>query len=128
MILIVSGTNRPISNTSKVRTHVEATYIRLGVKTRLLDLAELPPEIFAPAACAEKPAGSKKYTDAILAVEGLVIVTPAYNGGVPGGLKYFIHMLPLLESFEQRPVCSVGLAMGLRGALGPVEHPPTGRS
>ena len=38
MIVIISGTNRPGSNTRKVTTHVEAIYKTLGVKTQLLDL------------------------------------------------------------------------------------------
>lgn len=122
MIVIISGTNRPGSNTRKVTARVEAGYKALGVKTQVLDLAEMPPEIFAPTSYAEKPAGFKKFTDAILAADGLVIVTPEYNGGVPGVLKYFIDMLPFPESFEQRPVCFVGLAMGIWGALRPVEQ------
>ena len=40
MITIISGTNRPGSNTRKVAAHVEAIYQKLGVKTHLLDLAE----------------------------------------------------------------------------------------
>jgi len=122
MIVIVSGTNRPGSNTHKVAGHVEAIYKSLGVKTQLLDLAEMPPEIFSPASYAEKPAAFKKFTDAILAADGLVIVTPEYNGSLPGILKYFIDMLPFPESFEQRPVCFVGLAAGIWGALRPVEQ------
>jgi NAD(P)H-dependent FMN reductase len=122
MIVIISGTNRPGSNTRKVLTHIEAAYQTLGVKTRLLDLAELPPEIFSPDAYAEKPAAFKKFSDAILAADGLVVVTPEYNGGVPGILKYFIDMLPFPESFEHRPVCFVGLAAGVWGALRPVEQ------
>ena len=122
MIVIISGTNRPGSNTRKVTTRVQASYQTLGVKTQLLDLAEMPPEIFAPTSYAEKPAGFTKFTDAILAADGVVIVTPEYNGGVPGVLKYFIDMLPFPESFEQRPVCFVGLANGIWGALRPVEQ------
>ena len=122
MIVIVSGTNRPGSNTRKVSAHVEATYKSLGVKTQMLDLAEMPSEIFAPSSYAEKPAAFKRFTDAILAADGLVVVTPEYNGGLPGVLKYFIDMLPFPESFEQRPVCFVGLAAGIWGALRPVEQ------
>jgi len=122
MIVIISGTNRPGSNTRKVTAHVEATYKSLGVKTQLLDLANLPPEIFSPSAYGEKPAAFTKFTDAILAADGLVIVTPEYNGSLPGILKYFIDMLPFPESFESRPVCFVGLAAGLWGALRPVEQ------
>jgi chromate reductase len=122
MIVIISGTNRPGSNTRKVTARVEANYKTLGVKTHLLDLAELPPEIFAPTSYAEKPAGLKKFTDAILAADGLVVVTPEYNGSVPGILKYFIDMLKFPESFERRPVCFVGEAAGTWGALRPVEQ------
>lgn len=122
MIVIISGTNRPGSNTRKVTAQVEAIYKTLGVKTHLLDLAELPTEIISPASYAEKPVGLKKFTDAILAADGLVIVTPEYNGGVPGILKLFIDMLPFPESFERRPVCFVGLAAGIWGALRPVEQ------
>jgi len=122
MIVILSGTNRPGSNTRKVTARVEGSYQALGVKTQLLDLAELPPEIFAPTSYAEKPVAFKKFTDAVLAADGLVIVTPEYNGSVPGILKYFIDMLPFPESFEQRPVCFIGLAMGIWGALRPVEQ------
>jgi NAD(P)H-dependent FMN reductase len=49
-------------------------------------------------------------------------VTPEYNGGMPGVLKYFIDMLPFPESFERRPVCFVGAAAGIWGALRPVEQ------
>jgi chromate reductase len=122
MILIISGTNRPGSNTRKVTTHVEAIYKSLGVAHQVLDLAEMPPEIFSPSSYGDKPAGFARFTDAILAADGLVIVTPEYNGGIPGVLKYFIDMLPFPESFERRPVCFVGLAAGIWGALRPVEQ------
>ena len=122
MIVIVSGTNRPGSNTRKVTARVEAVYQSLDVTTQLLDLATMPPEIFLSTAYAEKPAKFTRFTDAILAADGLVIVTPEYNGSLPGVLKYFIDMLPFPESFEQRPVCFVGLAAGIWGALRPVEQ------
>jgi NAD(P)H-dependent FMN reductase len=122
MIVILSGTNRPGSNTRKVAARVEAAYHTLGVKTQLLDLAQLPTEIFSPSAYGEKPAAFTKFIDAILTADGLAVVTPEYNGSVPGILKYFIDMLPFPESFEQRPVCFTGLAAGMWGALRPVEQ------
>src|SRR5580704_9066788 len=122
MIVIISGTNRPGSNTRKVTTHVEAVYKSLDVPFQLLDLAHLPPEIFSPSSYAEKPAAFQKFIDAILAADGLVVVSPEYNGGIPGVLKYFIDMLPFPESFEHRPVCFVGLSAGIWGALRPIEQ------
>ncbi|HKI68903.1 MAG TPA: NAD(P)H-dependent oxidoreductase, partial [Verrucomicrobiae bacterium] len=87
-----------------------------------LDLAQLPPEIFAPTSYAEKPKTFQPFADAILQSAGLVIVTPEYNGGIPGILKYFIDMLKFPESFDRRPVCFIGLAAGVWGALRPVEQ------
>jgi len=37
-------------------------------------------------------------------------------------LKYFIDMLKFPESFERRPVCFVGLAAGMWGAMRSVEQ------
>lgn len=122
MIVIISGTNRPDSNTRKVTARVEEIYRSLGIAYQLLDLCDLPPEILSPSAYETKPTSFARFTDAILAADGLVVVTPEYNGGIPGILKYFIDMLPFPESFEQRPVCFVGLAAGIWGALRPVEQ------
>lgn len=122
MIALISGTNRPGSNTRKVAACVEAIYRRQKAATQLVDLAQLPPAIFDPASYAEKPAAFKPFTTTILEAHGLVIVTPEYNGGMPGVLKYFIDMLKFPESFEAKPVCFVGLSAGGWGALRPVEH------
>lgn len=122
MIVIISGTNRPGSNTRKVTTNIESVYAALGVPFQVLDLMQLPPEIILPSAYEQKPAAFRKFADAVLAADGVVLVTPEYNGGIPGILKYFIDMLPFPESFEYRPVCFVGVAAGIWGALRPVEQ------
>jgi NAD(P)H-dependent FMN reductase len=122
MITLVVGTNRPGSNTRKIASQIEDIYRELKTSLCVLDLAELPPEIFHSSAYANKPPAFAKFSDAILAAEGLIIVTPEYNGSVPGVLKYFIDMLKFPESFERRPVCFVGVAAGLWGALRPVEQ------
>jgi chromate reductase, NAD(P)H dehydrogenase (quinone) len=122
MLTIISGTNRPDSNTRKVSSAIAGIYESLDTPHQVLDLAELPPEIFHPKSYAEKPAAFKKFSDAVLGASGLVVVTPEYNGGIPGVLKYFIDMLEFPESFEARPVCFVGIAAGMWGALRPVEQ------
>lgn len=122
MLTLIVGTNRPGSNTRKVARNVEEIYTSLEVPLNVLDLAELPAEIFAPSAYAEKPTSFSRFSDDIVNSSGLVVVTPEYNGSVPGILKYFIDMLKFPESFEQRPVCFVGLGAGMWGALRPVEQ------
>lgn len=122
MITMVVGTNRPGSNTRKVASQVEEIYRELNTPLKVLDLANLPQEIFHPRSYEEKPASFKPFSEGVLQSSGLVIVTPEYNGSLPGVLKYFIDMLKFPESFEQRPVCFVGLAAGMWGALRPVEQ------
>jgi chromate reductase len=122
MITLIIGTNRPGSNTRKVAKHVEEIYAGLKVPLQVLDLAQLPPEIFSPSSYGQKPASFQPFADTILKSSGLVVVTPEYNGGMPGVLKYFIDMLKFPESFDRRPVCFVGVAAGIWGALRPVEQ------
>lgn len=122
MITLLVGTNRPGSNTRLVARQIEALYAELHESVRVLDLAQLPPEVFAPKAYAEKPASFAPFADAVLQSSGLHVVTPEYNGSMPGVLKHFIDMLKFPESFERRPVCFTGLAAGQWGALRAVEQ------
>ncbi len=121
-IAVCIGTNRPGSNTRKVAAQIEGIYAGLEVPLHVLDLAKLPPEIFSPSSYADKPKSFQPFADAVLKSAGLHVVTPEYNGSVPGVLEYFIDMLKCPESLEQRPVCFTGLAAGIRGALRPVEQ------
>jgi NAD(P)H-dependent FMN reductase len=89
MISLIVGTNRPGSNTRKVAAHLGEFYAELKVPLRVLDLAQLPPEIFSPGSYAEKPKSLQPFADAILQSDGLHVVTPEYNGGMPGILKLF---------------------------------------
>ncbi|WP_041744868.1 NADPH-dependent FMN reductase [Coraliomargarita akajimensis] len=122
MITLIIGTNRPESNTAKTAHAVRAMYESIGQQVTVLDLAELPVELFAPTAYAEKPESFKPFADAVLNADGLHVFVPEYNGSFPGVLKYFIDMLPFPESFEARPVAFTGVAAGMFGALRPVEQ------
>jgi len=122
MIEIIVGTNRPGANSRKVAAQILEIYQQQGTEAAILDLAELPVEIFNPSSYGEKPASFAKFNERILKASGLVIVSPEYNGAVPGILKYFIDMLKFPESFESKPVAFVGVASGIWGALRPIEH------
>ncbi len=122
MITLIVGTNRPGSNTRKVAAQLEECYAAHKVPLHVLDLAQLPPEIFSPSSYAEKPKSFAPFANTILQSAGLHIVTPEYNGSFPGVLKYFIDMLQFPESFDNRPVCFTGVAAGIWGGLRPVEQ------
>jgi chromate reductase len=122
MLTMIIGTNRPGSNTRKVAAEIREVYSALGVPLHVLDLANLPQEIFSPSSYMEKPKSFAPFAEGVLKSSGLIVVSPEYNGGVPGVLKYFIDMLKFPESFEHRPVCFVGVAAGIWGALRPIEQ------
>jgi NAD(P)H-dependent FMN reductase len=122
MMTLLVGTNRPNSNTRKVARQVEGFYAEQKVPLRVLDLTQLPQEVFSPASYAEKPKSFLPFSEGILQASGVHIITPEYNGGVPGVLKYFIDMLKFPESFIAKPVCFTGLSAGMWGALRPIEQ------
>jgi NAD(P)H-dependent FMN reductase len=122
-IVVISGTNRSNACTRKVAGAILRRYEAIeGVDAMLLDLAELPMALLSPGAYSSKPDAYAPFAEAVLAADGLHIVTPEYNGGMPGALKLFIDHLPFPQSFERRPVCFTGLSAGRWGALRPVEQ------
>lgn len=122
MIEIIAGTNRPGSNTLRLSRVIADLYRKQGVPVQILSLEELPPEVFAPSAYADKPDSVRYLNDRVLSADGLHFVVPEYNGSFPGVLKYFIDMLKFPDSFEHRPVAFTGLSAGVWGAFRAVEQ------
>jgi len=121
-IYLISGTNRPASNTLRVARVLEQHYKKAGISVEFYSLESLPPELFAPAAYKSKPAAFVAVQEKVLAGAGLHLVVPEYNGSFPGALKYFIDMLKFPESFDRKPVAFVGVASGEWGGLRAVEQ------
>ena len=121
-ILIISGTNRPGANAMKIATIVESIYHKNGTPAELYSLSQMPQELFLPTSYATKPASFLATQQRIVEAAGLHVVSPEYNGSLPGVLKYFIDMLKFPESFDGKPVTFVGEAAGIWGALRPVEQ------
>jgi NAD(P)H-dependent FMN reductase len=121
-ILIISGTNRPNSNTMKIARAVERHYQAVGAPAELYSLTDLPPEVFSPEVYSSKPAAFQLVQQRVLGAAGLHVVTPEYNGSFAGVLKYFIDLLKTPESFEHKPVAFVGVAAGEWGGLRSVEQ------
>lgn len=122
MITVISGTNRPGSNTARVAATAVESLLAAGAEAELLDLAELPPEVFSGAAYAEKPPTFEPFQEAILAAEGIVTVIPEYNGACPGVMKYFIDMLRFPDSLYEKAAAFIGLSAGPWGAVRGVEQ------
>jgi NAD(P)H-dependent FMN reductase len=122
MITVISGTNRPGSNTRKISILIRAMLQENGEDVALLDLAELPAEIFADSSYASTPSTFAVFQDQILETDGVLTVVPEYNGSFPGVLKYFIDMLRFPESLYEVPAAFVGISSGGWGGVRAVEH------
>jgi len=122
MITVISGTNRPSSKTRKIAALVQEMLTEEGEEVTLIDLAELPGEIFAETSYASKPESFGAFQNAVLESNGVLTVVPEYNGSFPGVLKYFIDMLRFPESLYEMPTAFVGISSGRWGGLRAVEH------
>src|SRR5258707_2229965 len=121
-ILIISGTNRPNSNSLKVANLVLAHYQNQNLSAKLYDLTNLPPAVFLPTVYASKPPEFIEIQQQVLDSAGMHVIIPEYNGSFPGILKYFIDLLKFPQSFDRKPVAFVGISDGAFGGLRPVEQ------
>jgi len=122
MITVISGTNRPDSNTIKIAKKAVEGLRRSGEEVELLDLTELPLELFDGASYGEKPEAFTAFQDRVIATDGILTVIPEYNGACPGVMKYFIDMLRFPDSLYEKPVGFIGISAGPWGAVRAVEQ------
>lgn len=122
MIEIISGTDRPNSNSIKVARFMEKLYREAGIDVHLLDLAELNAADAAGGDYYKGARGTfKDGVERVTKADGILVVVPEYNGSYPGYLKLFIDYWRYPETFESRPMAFIGLG-GRFGGLRPVEH------
>ncbi len=119
---IISGTDRKNSNALRVSSYLKKQYEKEGADVEIVDLKEFPLEAVRGGPYGEENKPVTDFVRPILKADGLVIVTPEYNGGYPGILKMLIDYLPFPEAFEKLPICFVGESAGAFGALRAVEQ------
>jgi chromate reductase len=122
MLTILSGSNRPGSNTLKVARQYALRLEALGVSAHVLDLAALPPDAFAPCAAGERhPAITEWQERHIRPAQRLLIVSPEYNGSIPGVLKAFIDYTDV-KAWPGKLALLAGVATGRAGNLRGMDH------
>lgn len=122
MITIISGTDRANSNTIKVAKIAQNLLEKAGEKTQMIDLSQLPPNLFKPENYGSKAPEFAAYQKMILETDGILNVVPEYNGSYPGAVKYFIDLLKFPESLQRKPAGFIGLAAGIFAGVRAVEH------
>ena len=122
MKLIVTSTTREKSLTFQIAKIVKNIYKTLNEDVEILDLKDVPfSKIIDKPYQKESLSDIKPYLDKIAKAEGIIIVCPEYNGGMPGLIKHFMDHWHHPESFVFKPICLVGLG-GKFGALRPIEQ------
>jgi len=122
MKYIISGTNRPGSNSLKISKILQALYKEIGEETEIIDLQEFPlKEIDGTQYSKNKPTWLEDANKKMIDSDGLIFVVPEYNGSMPGILKLFIDHFEYPRVFVHRPVSFIGIG-GMFAGLRPVEH------
>ena len=117
-IPVLLGTNRKQRNSVFVaRWLVSEMEKRPEIRTRLFDVADfaLPHDDYGQGLKDRFP----EWRDAIIAADGLVIVTPEYNHGYPGSLKAVLDLL--LPEYIHKSVAFVGVSAGPWGGTRVIE-------
>lgn len=122
MITIISGTNRPHSNTLKVAQYYHQQLLKRGVTNNLLDLQDLPPNLIGSDLYGERSPEFEKIQEIITKTSKFLFVIPEYNGSFPGVLKAFIDACFYPQSFYDKKACLVGVSSGKYGNIRGIEH------
>ncbi len=102
MIEIIIGTMRPGAFSRKVGNEVFNIYKSLTNDVGLIDLKDLPKEAFLPEAYPDRPRAITEFSERLLKADGVVVVIPEYNAGVPGVMKHFIDLWKFPETFNRK--------------------------
>lgn len=129
MITVIASTNRNNSEAFRFAQHAHNTLQEKGAESCLLNLADLPSEMFHPDMYVSPEHQNEELSriqdEYILPAEKFLFVIPEYNGGVPGALKLFIDACSVRElkaSFDAKKAALLGIAAGRSGNLRGMLH------
>lgn len=122
MVTIISGTNRPSSNTLIVAKYYQNQLAKKGLKSQLFDLQDLPENLIASDLYGKRSEAFAKIQRLVTDTTKFLFVIPEYNGSFPGVLKTFIDACTYPNSFYDKKACLVGISSGKYGNIRGIEH------
>lgn len=122
MVTIISGTNRPNSNTLKVAKYYQNQLAEKGLKTGFINLQDLPPNLINADLYGQRSAEFQKLQELISKTDKFLFIIPEYNGSFPGVLKVFIDACSFPISFYDKKACLVGISSGKYGNIRGIDH------
>ncbi len=122
MITIISGTNRPHSNTFKLARYYQQKLTERRADSHILSLADLSVDFITADMYKSRSVAFQPYQDRITATEKFIFIIPEYNGSFPGILKTFVDACQFPNSFFNKKAALVGLSSGKYGNVRGVDH------
>jgi chromate reductase len=122
MVTIISGTNRPHSNTLKLAKYYQRSLLKRGQKSQLFSLEDLPDNFIKTDLYGKRSEAFKPIQEMITNTEKFLFIIPEYNGSFPGVLKTFIDACDFPDSFYNKKACLVGLSSGKYGNIRGIDH------
>lgn len=122
MVTIISGTNRPNSNTLKVAKYYQKTLSAKGLESGLFSLENLPDNLIASDLYGKRTEAFQGIQDMVSRTSKFLFIIPEYNGSFPGVLKTFIDACNFPESFYDKKAALVGISSGKYGNIRGVDH------
>jgi chromate reductase len=122
MITIISGTNRPSSNTLKVAKYYQKQLTKKGLDTTLLNLQDLPSTLISTDLYGKRSTEFEEIQQLVTKTSKFLFVIPEYNGSFPGVLKTFIDACAFPESFYDKKACLLGISSGKYGNIRGIDH------
>lgn len=119
---IVSGTNRPDSNSLKIAKYYNDQFQAKKIKANLIDLQDLPADFIFSDMYGKRTERFDQIQKIVSLTDKFIFIIPEYNGSFPGVLKAFIDASTFPESFAYKKCALVGLSSGKFGNLRGLEH------
>lgn len=115
MVTIISGTNRPNSNTKKIALQYCKFLQEKNTASQLLALDEV--------VVTYRDASFKLLEEKFFhGVEKIIIIMPEYNGSYPGILKMLFDNADIRKCFWHKKVLLTGVSSGRAGNLRGMDH------
>lgn len=123
-IVIIIGTNRPNSISSKIAHYYQQLLKNHNAASVILDLTHLPADFTVSALYSNSGKNDQfnQLNSIVANSEKFVFIVPEYNGSFPGVLKAFIDGLPYPNSFTNKKAALVGISSNMQGATIALSH------
>jgi|SRR3954470_585120 len=122
MTTIISATNRPNSNTSKIASAYAQLMEKQGVAAKVFSLEQLSPDMhFIDLYGKHSEKFQQLLQEYIIPAEKFVFIVPEYNGSFPGILKLFIDAIHP-DVNRGKKAALVGVSSGRAGNLRGLDH------